>query len=270
MIVDAVLFFNENRVWDIRYNELKGVVDKFLVFECNTTFTLKDKPYNFPYKGENIEHIKIPKEWIISRCPNQFRYHPRQGEVLHRLFVQEYLQRHLKWDDILIFGDADEIPSAKSINWVVNELGGNPTVIYTALYRYYLNMYFQDWKCLFAGKWGLIKAVDDLQHIRTNYSNSFPSIKNGGWHFNNMGTPDQIYHKLSNAVQSVVLKKKKMLDQEVVNRMIKDKKAITSSNSPNRLNIGKIVPLVDMPEYVFKNVDKFLDMLYIEHIEDGL
>jgi len=269
MIVDAILFFNENRVFDIRYNELKGIVDKFLVFECNTTFTLKDKPYNFSYKGDKVEHIKIPKEWIISHCPNQLCYHPRQGEVQHRFFVQEYLQRNLKLDDILIFGDADEIPSFKTINHIKNNLGGKPTVIYTALYRYYLNMYFQDWKCLFAGKWGLLKKVGSLQQIRTNSSNSFiPIKKNGGWHFNNMGSVDQIFYKLSNAVQSVVLKKKNMLDLEVMKNMIKERRVITSSNSPNRLNIGQVRPITDLPQYVQDNVELFSDMLYKEESKD--
>jgi hypothetical protein len=271
MIVDAVLYFNENRIFDIRYHELRNVVDKFLVFECDATFTMKDKPYRFSYVGEKIEHIKIPKEWIISRLPNQFRYNPKQGEALHRAYVTEYMKRNLKFDDILIFGDADEIPSALTIEHIKSNLGGKPCLIYTALYRYYLNLYFQDWKCLFAGKWGILKELGDLQYLRVNGSNSFHPIKeNGGWHFNNMGAPEEIYYKLSNAAQSVALRKRKLLDLEVMKKMIKEKRVITCSNTKNRLNIGQVRPLVDLPEYVFKNVDKFLDMLYREHIEDEL
>jgi hypothetical protein len=267
MICDAILFFNENMVFDIRYNELKDVVDKFYVFECDAAFTLKDKPYNFQHQGlPKVEYVKIPKSWIIGRLLASFKKtHPKEVEVLHRLFIQEYLSKRLKPEDLLIFGDADEIPRGKLIHSLGQQpINSKPSVLQTSLYRYSLNLYFQDWKHLFVGRWGQLSKLDSLQNIRTKHSHAFNKIVDAGWHFNNMGTIDELFNKLSSATQSVVLRKKKILDKAVIAKMIEERRAISISSSDNRLKLGQVKPWTELPLYVQANTDKFLPFLIKE------
>ena len=49
-IYDCVTFFNENYIFDLRYNILKDHVDKFIV--CESKFDHKNKP-----KSINVKNI---------------------------------------------------------------------------------------------------------------------------------------------------------------------------------------------------------------------
>jgi len=47
MIYECIIFFNELDLLEIRLNELKDVVDKFVIVEASFTFSSKPKPFYF-------------------------------------------------------------------------------------------------------------------------------------------------------------------------------------------------------------------------------
>ena len=108
-IIDCITFFQENRHFDLRFNILKEVVDKFLVCESIYDHRGNKKEINFnyeKYKNNNqIEHVVYKKEF-----PNN--NDPWRNQAIQREFILENLDT-VDQNDYIMFSDPDEIPNPK-------------------------------------------------------------------------------------------------------------------------------------------------------------
>lgn len=171
---------------EIRLNILDPYVDFFVISEEEETFQGNPKPL---YYLENKERFAKWDHKIIYHQVGRFE----TNDVFERTAWQKDSIRDslqdLKPDDIVIYGDVDEI-------WDFNALKGwdfskNIFKLEQDNYCYFLNMRSSElWQgtniCTY-------KNLINLNLLRANHDNV---IKHGGWHFTNMGGVEQIVKKL--------------------------------------------------------------------------
>lgn len=64
MIFDCFTFYNENDVFDLKFNIEKDYVDKFVIVEATKTFSGQKKPLNFDKK--RFELIKDRIIYVVN------------------------------------------------------------------------------------------------------------------------------------------------------------------------------------------------------------
>jgi len=105
----------------------------------------------------------------------------------------------------------------------------------------------------------------DLLFSKNKYTN-IKFIKNGGWHFTNIKTPEEIRHKLSSYLHHREFDLNPLSSSEI-NELIKNKKAIYDLNADKRSQkFGNGIELENydikkLPNYIYKNLDKFKDWI---------
>lgn len=121
-IFDVVSFFNEIDMYEIRVGELFDVVDIFITVESNTTFQGHAKPVLFETLLTNPKQ-RFP-ERLRSKLHN-YQCGPLQGETNwdrerhHRRCMQDAVAHFgAAPHDLVVFGDADEIPSSSDLRVV--------------------------------------------------------------------------------------------------------------------------------------------------------
>lgn len=177
MIYDLFTFFNELDLLELRLNILDPFVDKFILTESPQTFSGKPKPL---YYQENQERFKPWAKKIIHNVVSEYE----TDNPFRRAYVQkEDARKYLKDKDTVYFGDLDEI-------W-------QPSTEYGKLrqynYCYFLNQRSsEDWYGTVVGRW------KDMKEHGLNWHRKFdtrePEFR--GWHFTNMGGPEQVLKKM--------------------------------------------------------------------------
>ena len=147
MIYDCFLFYNELDLLEIRLNELKDVVDKFVLVECSTTFSSLEKPFYFE---ENIEryndfldqivHVKVyDTPNFPSKAGRGKTFHNRHDiEAYQRNCISRGLEDCLP-DDIILLSDVDEIPDPNCVLECVDLVSSGNVSFKQKFFYYYLN-----------------------------------------------------------------------------------------------------------------------------------
>ena len=105
----------------------------------------------------------------------------------------------------------------------------------------------------------------DLLFSKNKYTN-IRFIKNGGWHFTNIKTSEEIRHKLSSYLHHREFDLNPLSTSEI-EELIKNKKAIydlsTDKRSQKFGNGNKLekYDIKNLPNYINKNLDKFKDWI---------
>jgi len=108
-IIDCITFFDENYIFDFRYNVIKDFVDYFIV--CESKFDHKGnlKKINFDptrkYTNNKVKHIVLEKPF--PKNTNSW-----QKQAIQREFILENIN-FAAADDYIFFSDPDEIPNPK-------------------------------------------------------------------------------------------------------------------------------------------------------------
>lgn len=110
MTYDCFTYCGEETILDIRLNVLDPYVDKFVICESEQTFSGLPKPLY--YKGNNPKVIHIIAPNIETE--NAFERAAYQKEYLKTAL------KDLKDDDVVFFGDVDEIPNPDIIKRIKN------------------------------------------------------------------------------------------------------------------------------------------------------
>ena len=91
-------------------------------------------------------------------------------------------------------------------------------------------------------------------------------ITDGGWHFTNIKTPEQIDYKMKNFLHHLEYEKSG-INTEEIKKNILEKKVIYDHFSDKRkskvLSTGKLekLDLSELPDYIFKNSDKYQEWI---------
>lgn len=263
MIYDCFTFFNELDLLDIRLNILNDYVDKFVIVESTKTFTGKDKPL---YYAENKERFKEFESKIIHVVVNDFPEtdNPWAIECNQRNAIERGLV-NCKDDDIILISDLDEIPNPEYIN-KYKDIDGIK-LFEQRFSNYYINcvradiqiwligtkmLSYYDFKHFFDDKTPTFNeaVVEEMNKGTTanlirDYKKCY-HIKNGGWHFTNMGGAEKVREKFK-SFSHTECADENYCNLNALNKRIKEHKGFI------------ILPITDnyFPKYIQENTEKF-------------
>ena len=107
-ILDCITFFDNNFIFELRYNILKNFVDYFVVCESKFDHRNKPKKLNFDKKFLSINKIK----YVVLDEPFPKNTNLWENQALQRDFLLKNLD-FAEPEDFIFFSDPDEIPDPK-------------------------------------------------------------------------------------------------------------------------------------------------------------
>ena len=285
-LFDCTLFTDEKLIFELRLNTLDKYVDKFIVSEANFTHSGKPKKLNFnindyPNFKDKIIYIKIDK---LPQFNKKDLFSERTKSIKIISYQRNKLLEGLSEaddDDFVIYSDCDEIPNIKNLNFLLLK---KITIFKQKSFYYKFNLELKtlSWygsrgckkKDLIDFEWlRQIKAKKyNLWRVDTIFKKdkykSIDIIENGGWHFSQLKSPEDIFKKLLNdehhdefEMSGINLKKiKEMVNNGyILHNHFADKKDINNKWN-HQVKLEKS-PLIEMPEYLYNNQDKYADWI---------
>ena len=288
------MYFDEDMLLDLRLNILDKFVKKFVISEARYTHKGSKKKLNF-----NINNFQKFKDKIIYIVVDQEPQNileikktdsnDKIGEKLilngmaRDYFQRESLSRGLvnaKDQDLILVSDLDEIPNLENLNF---ELIKNNIIIFEQKIFYYkLNLLYSDFlwqgtkaikkKDLISPQWlrnikgkKYSKWRIDTFFSKKKYSN-LTFVKDGGWHFTCLKTPEQLEKKLLNFAHHYEFEKSGLKIQDIrkfisEKRIIYDYMADQKKYKWSGKSMLKKVENNHLPNFVFKNPNKYMDWL---------
>ena len=220
-IIDSTTYFEEDLMMDLRFNILDHYVDEFIVCEARFSHSGKEKKIKFDKKKfpnfeKKINHIILENEPEDIIKKNELNYIEKRNNSILRIrdqrnYISKFLSQYSP-DDFIIYSDNDEIPDLKNFNLRNNK---KEVVIFKQKIFYYkFNLILPgiDWFGSKACKIKNLKTIDTLRNSKNKeYSfyridalfsdikhQSLQVVKNGGWHFSNLKTHDDLHKKYLN------------------------------------------------------------------------
>ena len=111
-LIDCITFFDNNFIFEIRYNILKNYVDHFIICEAKYDHKGFEKPKNFILK-DYFDKKKI--KYLFLEKPFPKNNDPWKNQAIQREFILENLDT-ANDEDYIFFSDPDEIPNPKILN----------------------------------------------------------------------------------------------------------------------------------------------------------
>jgi beta-1,4-mannosyl-glycoprotein beta-1,4-N-acetylglucosaminyltransferase len=274
---------------DVRFNVLNKYVHKFIVSESTFSHSGKPKKLNFDIKNypkfkDKIIYVIIDEEPndIIGIEDKPLTTVDKRSNSLKRIELSyDYMAKSLDIaldNDLIILSDNDEIPNLGSKKF---KNSNKDIFIFKQLFFYYkFNLLYDlvPWygskaakkKKLFSMSW--LKNLKNKQYpfwrLDTLFSNNkyinLDIINDGGWHFTNLKTPEELYQKLTNfghhdefelSGLTVNDLKKKIEEKKVFFNHFLDKE-----NYKERWNYDYELKKIDnelLPQYLKNNLKKF-------------
>ena len=287
-IFDCFQFFDEDMMLDLRLNILDKYVDKFVIVENLFMHSGKRKKQNFKiekYKKfeKKIEYIlveELPSNLVdINSVPEK----NRTNTVIDNTLKIEHNQRNkireglkdANDDDLILISDVDEIPKLRDIK---NKINKKIICFNQKMYCYKFNLAYEDtrWigtkavlkKNFINAQW--LRDVKDRQYPfwridvlfdKMKYNN-IQFINDGGWHFTNLRTPQELELKLKNFGHHAEYLESGLGITDL-EKMIKDKRAVYDYSADMRKNKWsgkkklKKTDLSELPQFLQLNYDKF-------------
>ena len=154
-IYDCFAFFNELDVLRIRIEELKDVVDKFILVEATKTFSGNPKPLYYQefshefaeYQDKIIHYVVDDMPEIDYSLPVNLQAWPL--DVHQKNCISRVLNSlDCKDEDIILVNDCDEIPRKEKLSEAIELLKDNKFVIFVQdLYHGHLDNIASEWWC---------------------------------------------------------------------------------------------------------------------------
>jgi len=291
-IYDCFMFFDEEMLLDLRLNIMNQYVHKFVITEATYMHNGKPKKLNFDINKFGKFKDKIIYIVVDQQPPDLHKIYERdnnyddtRGQKLvlngykrdnyQREMAQKFL-KNVEDDDWIIINDIDEIPNLKNINLINSK---KKLIFFKQeifFYKFNLHDPSTSWfgsracrkKNFISPQW--LRDVKtkkyplwriDTFFSKKKYSN-IEYVNNGGWHFTNIKTPENIQKKLLNYTHHDEFEKSG-INLNQLKEMIKEKKAIYDHsvdqkqnkwNSKSKLNK---VELNRLPDYLRENYKKY-------------
>ena len=287
-IIDCTTYYSEDLMLDVRFNILNEHVDKFIVAESNFSHSGKKKSLNFninnfPKFKDKIQYLVIENEpkGIKENLSNSSSI-KRMNSILRIEQSYDFMMDAVKDasdNDLICLSDNDEIPNFNSKNFKESK---NDIFIFKQLFFYYKFNLFYNLMPWYGTKACKKKKLLSFSWLRNLKNKKYPFwridtllskakqinlkiIEDGGWHFTNLKTAEEIYKKLSNFghhnefdVSGVTVSD---IQNCITNRIVNynhqaDKSVNNKYNSKNKL---QVVEDKILPNYIIKNKEKYKD-----------
>ena len=263
-IIDCVTFFDENYIFDFRYNVIKEFVDYFIICESKFDHKGNSKKINFDptkkYTNTKVKHI-------VLETPFPKNTNPWQNQAIQREFILENIN-FVDDDDYIFFSDPDEIPNPKILkNFKLKKKYG---IFMQKFYNYKFNLfnkYESPWEGTRVCKKKNLKSIDFMREkvitknlkysfLRFDKEKNLEFFLDGGWHFNNIMDPEKISVKLKTFAHAE-FSGEEFSSAEIIKNKI-DKK-IDLFNRGHAYEVVKINE--EFPKYLLDNLNKYEDWI---------
>ena len=288
------MYFDEDLLLDLRFNILNKYIKKFVIAEATYTHNGTKKELRFDinkYKKfkDKIDYIIVdkPPPNILNLVKGESEGKRGEKLILNGM-ARDYFQReHLnkgiteaEEGDLILISDLDEIPNLENLDF--SKIGNKILLFEQKMFYYKLNLFYENltWlgskatkkKNFLSPQWlRNIKGKNypkwrlDVLFSKKKYSNLF-FVKNGGWHFTCLRTPEELEKKLLNFahhyefevsglkindIKKLIAERRVMYDHNV------DQKAYKWSGK----SILKKVSNDVLPNYIESNLIKYKDWL---------
>ena len=289
-IYDCFQFFDENMMLDLRLNILYDKVEKFIIVENAYMHSgVKKKPVfnikNFSKFKDKIIYIlvdKLPEG--LHDLTNINDLDEKGNRTIDNTLLIEHNQRNsiskglieANNNDLIIVSDVDEIPNLE--NWDYDLKNKKLIHFKQKMYYYKFNLKYSS-KSWFGSKACLKKNFISPQWLRDTKEKKYPlwradiffskmkynsilHVDNGGWHFVNIKTPEDIEKKLKNFGHHAEYKESG-LDLSSIQNMVKNKRAVYDYHADMKKSkwSGKEMlnksDLSELPKYLNANASKY-------------
>jgi beta-1,4-mannosyl-glycoprotein beta-1,4-N-acetylglucosaminyltransferase len=288
------MYFDEDLLLDLRLNVLNKYVKKFIITEATYTHNGTKKKLNFDINKfkkfrDKIVYIVVdkPPPNILELLQDEPKHKKGEKLILNGMardyFQRENLNRGLSSsheEDLILISDLDEIPNLASLDFskIKNEI----IIFEQKMFYYKLNLHYKEFN------WIGTKAVRkrnfispqwlrnikgkkyskwriDVLFSKKKYSNLI-FVKNGGWHFTCIRTPEELEKKLLNFAHHYEFEESglKMKD---LKKLISEKRVMYDHNIDQKgykwsgeSRLHKIENEF-LPKYVGSNLEKYKDWL---------
>ena len=262
-IIDCITFFDNNFMFEIRYNILKDYVDYFVICESKFDHRNDEKKLNFDskfYKYEKIQYAVLEKPF------------PKNTNLWQNQAIQrEFLLKNLTFagpNDYIFFSDPDEIPNPKILKDF--KLKKKYGIFFQKCFNYKFNLYnpFESpWEGTRVCRKKNLQSINFMrQKIKSKNLNykfyRFDKEKNielfndGGWHFNNIMSPEKISLKLRTFAHSE-FSDRKFSDPKIIKNKIENKIDLFERGH----KYEKVIFDETFPRYLVKNSEKYKSFL---------
>jgi len=259
-IYDCFSYLDEDLLLDLRLNILDKFVDYFVIVESNKTWQNNHKNHNF-----DISKFRKFKEKIIyikvTDMPDGDN--PYLRENYQRNCISRGIEKADN-DDLIIISDLDEIPNPSKLKEFSMSM---KYAAFKQMHFYYkINLHSQAnpfWlgsricvkKYLKSPQWLRGLKFKKRQFWRLDKYRLNNIIDDGGWHFCNLKSPEQLLYKYKNLCETndpYIFKEKideKFLDLDEIKKRVDEGSDIIGRNEN-----FKPIPLDSkFPNYVLKN-----------------
>ena len=292
-IIDSFMFFDENMLLDLRLNILDKYVTKFIICEASYNHNGIKKKLNFDIN--NFSKFKSKIDYIVlNEQPKNLRKIQlndsndiKKSKILDNALIRENFQRNFSYkklmkfesNDLILINDLDEIPNLKNYKYQNKITIFQQKMLYFKFNLMYPNILWSGSKIckkkdFISPQWlRNIKTKKypvwrpDLLISKKKYNN-VKIISDGGWHFTNIKSPEEIHHKMKNFLHHYEYEKSGT-NVDDIKKLIESKKALYNYNVDQRQgkwsNNSELIKvnLNLLPSYITDNKEKFKKWLNI-------
>ncbi len=219
-IIDCTTYYSEDLMLDVRFNILNDYVSKFVIAESKFSHSGKEKPLNFdinnfPKFKDKIKYLVIENEPNGINKNNDSTSVKRMNSLLRINQSYDFMMSAIEDEsdnDLICLSDNDEIPNFESESF---KKSNKDIFIFKQLFFYYKFNLFYDLMPWYGTKACKKKKLISLSWLRNLKNKQYPFwrfdtlfsktkqtnlqiVENGGWHFTNLKTAEEIHTKLSN------------------------------------------------------------------------
>ena len=209
-IIDCITFFDNNLMFDLRYNILKNHVDYFVICESKFDHQGNKKKINF-IQNKKYDQDKI-KYVLMDQCFPE-KTNAWENQAIQREFLLNSLD-FVNQNDYIFFSDPDEIPRPEVLmNFSLNKKYG---IFMQQCFNYKFNLYNKyesPWQGTRVCKKKDLKSIDFMRQeikaknlkynfLRIDKEKNIQLFHDSGWHFNNIMEPEEISIKLKTFAHS--------------------------------------------------------------------
>ena len=259
-IFDCITFFDNNYMFDFRYNVLKDYVDYFIV--CESIFDHRGKPKEKNFIKKDFYDYNKVKYFILDKP------FPKNNSIWENQAIQrEFLLKSTDFadgEDYIFFSDPDEIPKPEFLtNFQLKKKYG---IFMQKFFNFKFNLYNKyegPWEGTRVCKKKNLKSIDFMRQkvksknlkysfFRFDKERSIQIFNNAGWHFNNILNPEEISLKLKTFAHS------KFASENYSSPSVIKKNIEKKNDLFGRGHIYEKVEIDNtFPKYLINNQDKF-------------
>ena len=248
MIIDCFPFFDELDLLEIRLNELKDVVDVFVLMESPLTLSGKPKPLYFDENKDRYKEFNIVPLIFDSPYPGDSMV----MENTKKQFGIDYVFDNFSPGDIMIQSDCDEIPKASLIKEAIKEDWRHAQLSMTLFY-YYFNC-----KGTPRGRNGrngrLVRLNKRYKYVATQRDRNDKVYHNAGWHFSWMG---DIKKKLAAWGHASTYNRPPYNTTKYIEKCRARGRDLFRRGGKSKIEFEYLKDLSYLPQYVLDNMDRF-------------